>query len=190
MKQMPNILTAARLLMVPTFLYAYAHPGYLLPERQLAFWIFGAAGLTDLLDGYIARKYDAISSFGKLFDPLADKMMTLAALFCLCRANMLHFGFLAAVLAKEGLMVLGSFFMLKHKVVVYSNFCGKLATFVLTIAVLMSFWPMVLGIYPYVMGVGVILTLLAFFQYGYIAISNLRKGDCLDSEPVQGYNDK
>ena len=45
--------------------------------------VFVLAGITDLLDGYIARKYNMISNFGKLMDPLADKLMVLTAIFCL-----------------------------------------------------------------------------------------------------------
>ena len=70
-----NKITVLRIVLVPVFLlveylgYAYA-----------AFAVFVAASLSDMLDGYIARKYNQITVFGKFMDPLADKMLVLAAM--------------------------------------------------------------------------------------------------------------
>ena len=77
-KYVPNLLTVFRLLLVPVFYYAFWRPGFLLPDRFLACLVFVTAVLTDWLDGVIARKYDASSNFGKLMDPVADKLMTIA----------------------------------------------------------------------------------------------------------------
>ena len=77
-KNVPNILTIARIVMVPFIILLY----YL----QIPYWnyyaavIFIIASLTDMLDGMIARKYDLVSNFGKLMDPMADKVLVMAAL--------------------------------------------------------------------------------------------------------------
>lgn len=77
MKNVPNILTLLRIFMIPVFIVLF-----LLPEGAGMPWALGVfvlASLTDAVDGYIARKYNAITSFGKLMDPLADKLLTIAA---------------------------------------------------------------------------------------------------------------
>ena len=77
-KNVPNILTIARIIMVPFVILFY----YL----QIPYWnyyaaaIFIIASLTDMLDGMIARKYNLVSNFGKLMDPMADKVLFMAAL--------------------------------------------------------------------------------------------------------------
>ena len=73
----PNVLTMIRLLLIPVFVILYMN-GH--PKGALA--VFAVASLTDLLDGFLARKLNQISNFGKLFDPLADKLMVLTALIC------------------------------------------------------------------------------------------------------------
>lgn len=78
---LPNKLTISRILLVPVFIVLYIYQLYF-----LAFIVFVLASLTDLLDGYIARKHKLISNFGKIMDPLADKILVYAA-FCLMVAD-------------------------------------------------------------------------------------------------------
>ena len=77
----PNVLTVLRILLVPVLVVA------LLSETPngdlLAAIVFAAASLTDLIDGWIARSRNAITTFGKLMDPLADKLLIVAALVAL-----------------------------------------------------------------------------------------------------------
>ena len=75
MRHLPNILSGIRLILVGVFVMLF-RAGRYLP----ALCIFLIAFLTDVLDGYLARKYGWVSNIGKLLDPLADKLMTLAAL--------------------------------------------------------------------------------------------------------------
>jgi CDP-diacylglycerol--glycerol-3-phosphate 3-phosphatidyltransferase len=85
---LPNKLTVIRVLMIPLFLAFYFIPA--IPwHMPLAFFAFVAASLTDMLDGMIARKYNLVTDFGKLMDPLADKLLTLAAFVCLLSRPML-----------------------------------------------------------------------------------------------------
>lgn len=78
---LPNLLTVIRFLMVPVFVLAYVLPiswGHLLAAA-----IFALAGFTDWLDGYLARRLDQATSFGAVFDPVADKLIVAAALVLL-----------------------------------------------------------------------------------------------------------
>ena len=74
----PNLLTMLRMVGVAVFIALFAAG-----KTTAAMVVFILAACTDALDGYIARKYHLITSFGKLMDPLADKLMTLSALVCL-----------------------------------------------------------------------------------------------------------
>ena len=75
-KHLPNILTIIRFLLIPFILYFVFAGNYL-----LAFIFFTISGITDIADGFIARKFNLISNFGKLMDPLADKLTQIASLF-------------------------------------------------------------------------------------------------------------
>lgn len=73
----PNKLTLLRVIMVPIFIWAITSRFYI-----AAIVIFALASLTDQLDGHLARKYNQVTTFGKLMDPLADKILTISALVC------------------------------------------------------------------------------------------------------------
>ncbi len=78
---LPNKLTILRMLMIPLFVLFFEWKS--LPLNYfLAFAMFGIASLTDLFDGKLARKYNLVSDFGKLMDPLADKVLVTSALVC------------------------------------------------------------------------------------------------------------
>ncbi len=80
---LPNKLTVLRILLVPVFLVVMLLPDSLLPWQWsgiIGVSIFIVASLTDMLDGKIARKYNLVTDFGKLMDPLADKFMVIGAL--------------------------------------------------------------------------------------------------------------
>lgn len=75
----PNMLSFFRMALIPVIVCVYC--GLEMPLLALAFILL--SGLTDIIDGYIARKYDMITDFGKAIDPVADKMTQVAVLFCL-----------------------------------------------------------------------------------------------------------
>ena len=134
----PNVLTMIRLLLVPVFVVVYfrttAEPKYIV----LA--IFAAASLTDMLDGYLARKLNQITDFGKLFDPLADKLMVLSAMVCQAVTGVFPWAAVIVVACKELFMVLGGLFLLSRDVVVYSNIFGKAAQVCFILSLILSFF--------------------------------------------------
>ena len=80
---LPNMLIIFRILMIPVFLFFFFAAGPAEIFRMAAMVVFIVAAITDLLDGYLARKWDVVSNFGALMDPLADKMLVSAALIAL-----------------------------------------------------------------------------------------------------------
>ena len=91
-----NKLTILRVLLIPVFL-VLAYTGHTL----WALAVFVAASLTDMLDGYIARHYNQITDFGKFMDPLADKMLVMAAMCYFVEAGRMPGWVLAIVLLRE-----------------------------------------------------------------------------------------
>ena len=81
MSSLPNSLTISRIALVPLFVAAFFLPGD--PGRWIVFVLFCLAGLTDAVDGMIARKLKAESSLGRMLDPIADKLIVSAALLML-----------------------------------------------------------------------------------------------------------
>ena len=95
---LPNKLTIARIIAVPFFIAAYY-----LEWHLVAFIIFVAASFTDMLDGKIARKYNLVTNFGKIMDPLADKVLVYSA-FCLMVPDPVPGWMLIIILAREFLV--------------------------------------------------------------------------------------
>jgi len=131
----PNVLTMIRLALIPVFVILFFNG-----MKKAALGVFIAASLTDMLDGYLARKLNQITDFGKLFDPLADKLMVLTALICQGIAGVFPWVAIIIVAVKEGLMVLGGMFMLSKNVVVYSNLAGKAAMVCFIASLILSFF--------------------------------------------------
>ncbi len=130
----PNILTLVRFCLVPFFGY------YLYNEQFVAAAIlFVAACATDILDGVIARKFNLVTPFGKLADPLADKLMQLTALAILSIQGVIPMPVLIIVLAKEIFMILGSILLYKRvNFVVQANWYGKMTTVIFSLAIVMT----------------------------------------------------
>lgn len=126
LKHIPNILSLVRLLLVPVFVYLF------LSERTTAaFVVFIFSGLTDVLDGYIARKYNFISNAGKVLDPLADKLTQFSAFICLYITELVPLWMPVVYFFKELATAIGALLVFrKGNVVVKSNVFGKLATFI------------------------------------------------------------
>lgn len=133
LKHIPNILTSIRLILIPIIVICIFTGNYI-----SAFVFFSISGLTDIADGFIARKFNLISNFGKLIDPLADKLTQISALASLVFTNIIPVWILLIVFLKEFIMICGASFLYGKDVVVYSKWYGKLATVLFYIAIVIS----------------------------------------------------
>lgn len=170
----PNVLTMIRLILVPVFVIVF-QAGH----TKWALAIFCAASLTDQLDGYLARKLNQVTDFGKLFDPLADKLMVLTALFCQGAAGVFPWTAIWIVLGKEILMMLGGTFMLNRGIVVSANYYGKTATVFFMASLICSFFHRELAEWGYqvdlwLLWISVGLAILAMTVYALQAWKQIR----------------
>lgn len=124
----PNLLTVFRIFLVPVYLYIFF--SNIQNRIFISGLIFILAGITDLLDGYIARKYDLVTDLGALLDPAADKLMTFAVLISFTYAGLIPYWIIIALGVKEILLILGGgiLYLFKGNQVLPSNKYGKLAT--------------------------------------------------------------
>jgi CDP-diacylglycerol--glycerol-3-phosphate 3-phosphatidyltransferase len=121
-----NLLSLARIALLVPILY------FLLKldngDRILAVGLMVVASLTDFLDGQIARRYRQESEFGKVIDPLADKICAGAVVIALVSLGDVPFWFLPAVIGRDTLILLGGIYIAKtKKVIFHSNLAGKWA---------------------------------------------------------------
>ena len=159
---LPNALTVLRFLMIPYFIHFYLSP--LSNGVQIAVLIFVTAGLTDVLDGYIARKYHLVTKFGVIMDPLADKLMLITALVCITMKNHLPIWIVAIVVIKESFMILGASMLYKHHdIAIPSNKFGKAST-VLCYAAVLSFI-FHLKFYMFLFILFLVVTIVALYTY-------------------------
>lgn len=183
-KHIPNILTIFRFLFIPIILYFIFTGNYI-----LGFIFFTISGITDILDGFIARKFNLISNFGKLMDPLADKLTQISVLAALVAVEIIPVWILCIVIFKELIMVVGASFLYGKDVVVYSKWYGKLATVLFYLAIVISlitkqfnitgFWVNLSLFIYYVAVTSTIFSLIMYikclYQDGFIDKSDLSK---------------
>lgn len=135
---LPNKLTVSRMILTPVFLFVFLLPA--IPHHYLwGLLIYIAGCVTDFLDGKIARKYNLISAFGKLADPVADKMLTTAALLALMDAGYCSIYIVFIVLTREFAVTSIRLAASAQGVVIPANIWGKLKTasqMIFTIAIM------------------------------------------------------
>ena len=133
-ENIPNILTIIRFILIPFIFISVIKHHYL-----IGLIIFTISAITDVLDGFIARKFNYITDIGKLLDPLADKLTQISLLLALTILNILPWWILTIVFIKECVMIISaSILYSKDDVVVYSKWYGKLATVLFYLAILCS----------------------------------------------------
>lgn len=132
-KYVPNILTIIRFLLIPVIIIFAIQDNYIATIIVLT-----VSGFTDILDGFIARKFNFISDFGKLMDPLADKATQVALLVTLTIQKIIPVWIILIVAIKEFFMIAGASFLYGKELVVSSKWYGKLATVLFYVAIVCS----------------------------------------------------
>jgi CDP-diacylglycerol--glycerol-3-phosphate 3-phosphatidyltransferase len=131
---LPNVLTVIRILLVPVLVVALlgkTHDGDL-----LAAIVFATASLTDAIDGYLARARNSITTFGKLMDPIADKLLIIAALVALVSLGRLQAWVAMVIIAREFAVTALRMAATQQGVIIAASPLGKLKTIAQVLAVM------------------------------------------------------
>jgi CDP-diacylglycerol---glycerol-3-phosphate 3-phosphatidyltransferase len=123
---LPNVLTVIRILLVPVLLAALLSEAS--PGETLAAIVFAVASFTDALDGWIARRQNTVSTFGKLMDPLADKLLVTAALVSLVSLQRLSAWVAMVIIAREFAVTGLRQLAMEHGEVIPASIWGKIKT--------------------------------------------------------------
>jgi CDP-diacylglycerol--glycerol-3-phosphate 3-phosphatidyltransferase len=172
--QIPNALTIARLGLIPIFVVLMVQAGH--NPSWPAGVVFGTAGITDQVDGFLARRWHVESRFGKIADPLADRLMIDAAVVLLFAYDRLPWAGLVIILGRDVVLLAGARFLGPGGIEVEVNTVGKAATWILYAAIFFRIvthpstqWPLVL------FWVGLGLALVAGVFYVRTARRELRR---------------
>lgn len=177
----PNGLTILRMFMVPFFVFL------MLRDRiDLAVWVFLAAAATDMLDGFIARKYQVITYFGKIMDPMADKLMQLTALFMLARVGYVMVIIPWLVLVKELFLLISGMFLIRKKVDMSAKWFGKITTVLFVFAITLAFFGIPKLITDILLWMGLGMAVFAACMYTLHYIAHKKKQDLLTAKEDRG----
>jgi cardiolipin synthase (CMP-forming) len=142
---LPNLLTTVRFVLIPVYLILFFSD---YPEPERMYWALGVvlfAGLTDVVDGYLARRTKQITRLGMMLDPLVDKLMMLAVFLALLISDKIDFWATVLIFFRDLSMILCSvIFHFRGKKIVSANKMGKLTTvlFYMALCLLMLNFPM------------------------------------------------
>jgi CDP-diacylglycerol--glycerol-3-phosphate 3-phosphatidyltransferase len=129
LQRLPNALTIARLILIPVFIVLMIHGGK--GQNWPAGIVFGIAGITDQVDGYLARRWQVESDFGRIFDPLADRLMIDAAVILLFIQDHMPWAGLVVILGRDLLLLFGWKAVAPEGYEIRVNVLGKAATWLL-----------------------------------------------------------
>jgi cardiolipin synthase len=170
---LPNLITISRFILIPVYIAFFLDD-----HLYTAFGILVLAGLTDIADGYLARKRKQITVVGTLLDPLADKTMMLVVMLSLLWAGSIPWSAAIAICIRDLGMIIGStIFHFKGKLTVPANVMGKLTTALYYIAIIMIFFELP-GAIPYlwfVIIVSFLTSIIYIFQFSSLNKSQLHK---------------
>jgi CDP-diacylglycerol---glycerol-3-phosphate 3-phosphatidyltransferase len=173
-----NLLTAARIVLVPVFVAVVVTSGMVESGWQiLACLTFCVASATDFADGWIARRYQLVTSFGKVADPIADKALTGSALVLLSAYDRVSWWVTGLILAREWGVTALRFWVIRYGVIPASR-GGKLKTALQTAAIAWFLWPVpepldVIG--PILMVAALIVTVVTGVDYVFQALRLRRR---------------
>lgn len=173
MRHLPNILSGIRLILVGVFMSLFMAGRYL---PALSVFVF--AFFTDVLDGQLARANGWVTNLGKLLDPLADKLMTLAALICiyLGKHKPIYLILFLLMAVKELLMMIGGLLLAKRNVVVMAYWPGKIATGLFAVGVMLALLSFLsLRVEPWDLVALAAATAMSYFALAFYASMQLPK---------------
>lgn len=124
----PNKLTIARVIMIPFFVAFLMYDITGSADKWIALGIFVVASLTDTLDGYLARKHNLVTNFGKFMDPLADKLLVCSAMICMIELGRLPAWIVIIIIAREFIISGFRLIAAENGVVIAANYWGKFKT--------------------------------------------------------------
>ena len=136
---LPNKLTMGRIFAIPVFIVVF-----LMDYRYAAAIIFILAAVTDMLDGHIARKHNLVTNFGKLMDPLADKLLVMSALICLVQVGDVAGWMVVVILGREFIITGMRQVAAAQGIVIAAGTTGKIKTILQMIAIpllILENWP-------------------------------------------------
>lgn len=184
LKHIPNVLSVIRICLVFVFIALFFSDNII-----AALIIFLLAGATDVVDGYLARRYNWITNLGKILDPVADKLMQCTVLVCLCIGKYIPIWFAIVFFLKDFCSLLLGFIVIKRRsVTIVSKWYGKFTVclFYATIAVSILFKSFfashtVLGVLIYIpAGVFAILSFTAYVKhYAWLKNEEVKKGNLI-----------
>lgn len=166
---LPNKLTVFRICMVPLFVLFMYLP---IPGKYLiSLIIFAIAAITDALDGSIARKYNLVTDFGKFMDPLADKLLVIAALICLIEVRLVPGWIVLIIVARELAVSIMRAIAASNGKVIAAGGSGKLKTIVQMLSIVFLLFgahidsSIVLTIGRILIYIAAILTIYSGYEY-------------------------
>lgn len=136
----PNILSYARIILIPIIVFTY----FSLEKYKLSAFLIALSGITDCADGFIARRFNMVTDFGKIIDPLADKLTQITIIACLSYRFRLMLLLVGVLVIKEICIVLMAYIVLKKTDIVEgARWYGKVSTilFYLVVVILLAFNP-------------------------------------------------
>ena len=166
---LPNKLTVLRCIMVPFFVAFMLYPLAGAASKYVALVLFCVASFTDFLDGYLARKNNLVTNFGKFMDPLADKLLVCSALICLSSTGKLATWIVLVIIARE--FIISGFRLVAsdNGIVIAASYWGKFKTvshMAMIILLILDFRNPVLSfVTSIVIWIGVALTIISLVDY-------------------------
>ena len=125
---LPNKLTTARMILVPFLVVCMLTGWGGGANKWICLAIFCGASITDWFDGYLARKYNLVTNYGKLMDPLADKLLVCSALICLVGLRKLPAWICVVIIGREFIISAFRLIAAETGVVIAANYWGKFKT--------------------------------------------------------------
>ena len=164
---LPNKLTVLRMVLVPFFVATLLMSQTNEPLKWVALVLFVVASLTDFADGYIARKYNLITNFGKFMDPLADKILTISGMIVLIELGRIPSWIVVIIVAREFIISGFRLVAAENGVVIAANYWGKFKTnFQMAMIILMIMnIPQLRLLTNIVMWIALALTLISLWTY-------------------------